>query len=129
MRFDVAMAQEKGELIGSPTGCAGGLEGAWRPPGGDRGYRPDNGPDSGAPGLARREGATRAAHRLLLEVEALRDAGVGSNRELARALNERGVSTPAGAGVWTHTSVTRLLERTGTRTACDVGGTSAGTPT
>ena len=49
-----------------------------------------------------------------MDVEALRHAGHESNRTLARALNERGVPTPNG-GIWTHTTVARLLERTGAR--------------
>jgi hypothetical protein len=32
---------------------------------------------------------------------------------LARALTEDGVSTPRGGDVWTHTTVARLLARTG----------------
>jgi hypothetical protein len=66
--------------------------------------------DSGAAALARREAAERA-HRLLLEVELLRETGVISTRGLARAQNERGAPPPHGRAVWTHTTVSRLRER------------------
>jgi hypothetical protein len=79
--------------------------------GGDRGYRPATGPDSGAAALVRRQAADLAAHRLLIEVEALQHAGHGSNRRVAHALNVRGVPTSNG-GIWTHTTVARLLQRT-----------------
>jgi Recombinase len=71
------------------------------------------GPDSGAGAVARREVAERAAHRLLLEVDRLRNAGVTSMQGLARALTERGVPTPRDRGTWTHTTVRRLLAWTG----------------
>jgi DNA invertase Pin-like site-specific DNA recombinase len=123
MRIYAAMAQKERELISERTRVAlAAAKARGRVLGGDRGYRPTSGPDSGAARLVRREGATRAAHRLVLEVGALRDAGVGSNRELARALNERGVPTPRGDGIWTHTTVGRLLARTGRQTACAAPG-------
>ena len=71
------------------------------------------GPDSGAAAVARRETAERAAHRLMLEVERLRGEGVVSRQALARALTENGVPAPGGGGTWTHTTVGRLLARTG----------------
>ena len=56
--------------------------------------------------------ADRVAHRLLLGIEALRAQGIVSHQGLARALNDRSVPTPRGAGSWTHTTVARLLART-----------------
>jgi hypothetical protein len=47
-------------------------------PGGDRGYRPAAGPDAGAATVTWRVAAERAAHRLLLEVDRLREAGTTS---------------------------------------------------
>jgi hypothetical protein len=79
--------------------------------GGDRGYRPATGPDTAAAAQARREGAERAAHRLGLELDRLRETGVQGHAALARALNHRGVPTPGGGGVWTHTTVSRVLAR------------------
>jgi Recombinase len=79
-------------------------------------YRPTAGPETGAATVARRVAAERAAHRLLLEVDRLRDAGVTSMQALARCLTERGVPTPQGSATWTHTTVGRLLTRTGTQT-------------
>ena len=79
--------------------------------GGDRGYRPAAGPDAAAGALARAKAADRTAHRLLLEVERLRTTGVTSRQGLARALTEHGVPAPRGGGVWTHTTVARLLAR------------------
>ena len=79
--------------------------------GGDRGYRPPSGPDTAAAARVRRVGAQLAAHRLALEVAALREAGVNSMQGLAAALTERGVPTPRGGSVWTHTTVARVLAR------------------
>jgi Recombinase len=55
--------------------------------------------------------AERAAHRLLLEVDRLREEGVTSRQALARALTERGVPTPRDGQTWTHATVGRLLAR------------------
>jgi hypothetical protein len=77
--------------------------------GGDRGYRPAAGPDARAAALAGREAAERAAHRILLEIEALRDQGVLSHAGLARGLAQRGIATPRGSAAWTHTTVARVL--------------------
>ena len=114
MRIYAAMAQKERELISERTKAAlGAAKARGARLGGDRGYRPSNGPDSGAAALARREVAGQTAHRLMLEVESLRGAGVVSHQGLARALNERGVPTPRSGLIWTHTTVARLLERTG----------------
>jgi hypothetical protein len=48
-----------------------------------------------------------------LEVERLRREGIASLQGLARALTERGVPAPRRGAVWTHTTVARLLARTG----------------
>jgi hypothetical protein len=77
--------------------------------GGDRDHRPSSGPDSAAADMARREAAGQMAHRLLLEVDGLREVGITSARDLARAPGERGVPAPRGGNTWTHTTVARLL--------------------
>ena len=59
------------------------------------------------------ETAERAAHRLVLEVERLRAEGVEGRAAMARALNERRVPTPQGRGAWTHTTVARVMARSG----------------
>jgi DNA invertase Pin-like site-specific DNA recombinase len=123
MRIYAAMAQKERELISERTRAAlGAAKARGARLGGDRGYRPLVGPDSGAAAVARGVAAERAAHRLLLEVDRLRDEGVNSRQALARALTERGVPTPRGGEIWTHTTVGRLLARTGTQTACTALG-------
>ena len=112
MRIYAAMAQKERELISERTRAAltaAKARGAVL--GGDRGYRPDAGPDAEAAALARRVAADRAAHRLALEVERLRAEGVVGQAAIARALTERGVPTPRGSGAWTHTTVARVLAR------------------
>jgi hypothetical protein len=74
------------------------------------------GPDAQSAALARRDAAERAAHRLLLEVDRFRQAGITSRQALARALTESGVPTPQGSETWSHTTVARLLARTDTQT-------------
>jgi hypothetical protein len=37
--------------------------------------------------------------------------GITTYQGLARALTKRGVATPRGGGIWTHTTVARVLER------------------
>ena len=81
--------------------------------GGDRGWRPAEGPDTGRASLARREGAQRTAHRLALEVERLRREGILSQAGLARVLTLRAVPTPEGGAVWTHTTVARVMAQFG----------------
>jgi hypothetical protein len=51
------------------------------------------------------------AYRLLLEAERLRGEGIASHAALARGVTKRGVPTPSGSSVWTHTTVGRLLTR------------------
>jgi DNA invertase Pin-like site-specific DNA recombinase len=114
MRVYAAMAQKERELIAERTRAAlAAAKARGRLLGGDRGYRPAAGPDAAAAALARREAAERAAHRLVLEVERLRAEGVSGQAAMARALNERGVSTPQGRGAWTHTTVARVMARAG----------------
>jgi DNA invertase Pin-like site-specific DNA recombinase len=112
MRIYAAMAQKERELISARTRAALAVAKARGAAlGGDRGYRPARGPDAAAAAQARAEAAERTAHRLLLEVEALRESGVITHQGLARSLSERGVPTPRGGRVWTHTTVARLLTR------------------
>src|SRR3954470_15664604 len=104
MRIYAAMAQQERELISERTRAAlGAAKARGACLGGDRGYRPVLGPDSGA-ATTSREAAERAAHRLLLEVDRLRGEGVVSRQALARALTERGVLSPAGGATCTHTT-------------------------
>jgi DNA invertase Pin-like site-specific DNA recombinase len=111
MRVYAAMAQKERELISERTRAAlAAAKARGAVLGGDRGWRPPNPPCAAAAATARAGQATRTAHRLLLEVEALRDEGL-THRGLARALAERGVPTPCGSGTWTHTTVARLLAR------------------
>ena len=113
MRIYAAMAQKERELISERTRAAlAAAKARGRVLGGDRGYRPPNPPDARAAARMRVEAADRTAHRILLELETLRDRGVTTLVGLARALTERGVRTPCG-GVWTHTTVARLLARVG----------------
>jgi hypothetical protein len=108
------MAQKERELISERTKAAlAAARARGRVLGGDRGYRPATGPDSQAAAVSRRVAAEGAAHRLLIEVEALRSSGITSMRGLADALTEREVPTPGGSMVWTHTTVARLLCRLG----------------
>jgi hypothetical protein len=51
------------------------------------------------------------ARRLALEVERLRAEGISGQAAIARALNERGVPTPRGTGVRTHTTVACVMTR------------------
>ncbi len=112
MRIYAAMAQKERELISERTRAAlAAAKARGKALGGDRGYRPASGPDSLAAALARSAAADRTAHRILMEVETLRDAGLASHAALARALREREVPTPRGRAAWTHTTVARLLAR------------------
>ncbi len=83
--------------------------------GGDRGYRPESPPDAragaAASAHARQTKADHAAHDLLPIIEELRGGGVTSLAGIAAALNERGVRTARGTGVWTATGVRRVVRR------------------
>jgi DNA invertase Pin-like site-specific DNA recombinase len=62
--------------------------------------------------LARRNRnrAMKTANELMSTIETLREEGVSTVREIAEALNARGVATPQGKK-WHSTSVHRLLKR------------------
>ena len=112
MRIYAAMAQKERELISERTKAAlAAAKARGAVLGGDRGYRPVSGPDTGAAARVRRDGAGQTAHRLALEVAALREAGIATNAGLAQALMDRGVPAPRGGPVWTHTTIARVLCR------------------
>ncbi|WP_291295374.1 recombinase family protein [Elioraea sp.] len=112
MRVYAAMAQKERELISERTRAAlAAAKARGKRLGGDRGYRPASGPDALAAADVRRDEADRTAHRILLEIEALRADGVEGLAELARALTDRAIPTPRGGATWTHTTITRLLAR------------------
>jgi DNA invertase Pin-like site-specific DNA recombinase len=114
MRIYAAMAQRERELIGERTRAAlAAARARGVALGGDRGHRPPAPPDAGTAALARVDAADCAAHRLRLEVERLRERGVLAHAAIARALTERGVPTPRGGAAWTHTTVARVLGRSG----------------
>jgi DNA invertase Pin-like site-specific DNA recombinase len=118
MRIYAAMAQKERELISERTRAAlAAAKARGKALGGDRGYRPPTGPDTAAAAMARREAAEQAAHRLLLQVERLRDEGIVGQAAIARALTERGVPAPRGGAGWTHTTVARVLARSTPRHA------------
>jgi DNA invertase Pin-like site-specific DNA recombinase len=114
MRIYAAMAQKERELISERTRAAlAAAKARGSSLGGDRGYRPAAGPDAATAAQARRQAAEQAAHRLALEVERLRAEGVSGRAAVARVLTERGVPTPRGGSAWTHTTVARVLARSG----------------
>lgn len=86
--------------------------------GGDRGYRPSVPPDwvagTKAAAEARARRADHAAHEVMHEIEAVQEELAGSSlHAIARALTQRGVTTPRGGGEWTATAVRRVMMRTG----------------
>jgi len=112
MRIYAAMAQKERELISARTKAAlAAAKARGTVLGGDRGYRPPTGPDAAAAARERREGAERVAHRLALEVEMLRGEGINSYAGLAQQLMARGIASPRGSMVWTHSTVARVLAR------------------
>ncbi|WP_458094219.1 recombinase family protein [Roseomonas sp. WA12] len=114
MRVYAAMAQKERELISERTRAAlAAARARGAVLGGDRGWRPPVPPCTAAAAASRGEQAIRTAHRLALEVERLQAQGVTTHQGIARALTERGVATPRGGVVWTHTTVARVLERLG----------------
>jgi DNA invertase Pin-like site-specific DNA recombinase len=113
MRVYAAMAQNGRELISERTRAAlAAAKAPGRTLSGDRGYRPQLGPNAAAAAQARRETAERVAHRRILEVEKLRAEGVEGHAEIARLLTARGVPTPRGSCEWTHTTAARVLAHT-----------------
>jgi DNA invertase Pin-like site-specific DNA recombinase len=114
MRVYAAMAQKERELISERTRAAlAAARARGAVLGGDGGWRPPSPPCALAATLYRVESAIRTAHRLALEVEALRAEGITTHQGLARALTERGVATPRGGAVWTHMTMARVIERLG----------------
>jgi DNA invertase Pin-like site-specific DNA recombinase len=114
MRVYAAMAQKERELISERTRAALAVARARGAVlGGDRRWRPPVPPCAAAAATSRAEQATRTAHRLVLELEALRAEGITSHAGLARALTAREVATPRGGAPWTHTTVARIVERLG----------------
>lgn len=112
MRVYAAMAQKERELISERTRAAlAAAKARGAVLGGDRGYRPSVAPCAVAAASSRAERAEKAAHRLWFEIDRLRDEGVSTMVGLARTLTERGVPTPAGRSVWTHTTVARIAAR------------------
>jgi DNA invertase Pin-like site-specific DNA recombinase len=112
LRIYAAMAQKERELISERTRAAlAAAKARGKALGGDRGYQPAAGPDAAVAAQARRAAAARAAHRLGLEIERLRAEGVAGHAAMARALNLRGVPKPGGGGVWTHTTIARVVAR------------------
>ena len=112
MRIYAAMAQKERELISERTRAAlAAARARGTVLGGDRGWRPSKPPCAATAATVRAGVADRVAHRLLLEVDALRGKGVTSHQGLARALNDRRVPTPRGTGTWTHTTVARVISR------------------
>ncbi|WP_084698600.1 recombinase family protein [Muricoccus aerilatus] len=114
MRVYAAMAQRERELISERTRVAlaaararGAVLGA------DWGWRPPIPPCTATAATRRAEQAVRTAHRVALELEALRAMGITTHQGLARALTDRGVPTPRGGAGWTHTTVARVIERLG----------------
>ena len=111
MRVYAAMAQKERELISERTRAAlAAARARGAVLGGDRGWRPPTPPCAAAAAESRVEQATRAAHRLALEVEAVRAEGITTHQGIARELTERAVLTPRGGATWTHTTVARVLD-------------------
>ena len=114
MRIYAAMAQNERELISERAHAApAAAKTRGRVLGGDRGYRPPNPPDARLAARIRVEGADQTTHRIMLELQVLRAAGIMSFLGLARALNDRAIPTPRGKSLWTHTTVNRLQMRAG----------------
>ncbi|GGJ42514.1 recombinase family protein [Neoroseomonas lacus] len=77
LRIYVAMAQKERELISERTRAAlAAARARGTVLGGDRGYRPAKWPDVSAASRVRHEAAERTAHRLHLQLERLRAAGI-----------------------------------------------------
>jgi DNA invertase Pin-like site-specific DNA recombinase len=112
MRIYAAMAQKERELISARTKAAlSAAKARGAVLGGDRGWRPIGGPDAARAAQARRQAAQRIAHRLTIEMDAVRAEGNLSHASIARELTARGVPTPGGGRIWTHTTVARLARR------------------
>lgn len=73
MRIHAAMTQKERELISERTRVVLAAKARGTMLGGNCGYRPMAGPNTAAAIRTRPESADQAAHRLMLEVERLRD--------------------------------------------------------
>ena len=99
LRVYAAMAQKERELISERTRAAlAAARARGVVLGGDRGWRPSAPPSASAASHARREAATRAAHRLALDVEALRAEGIHGQAALARVLTSAALHHRPGGG-------------------------------
>jgi hypothetical protein len=95
------MAQMERELISDRTRAAvAAAKARGAVLGEDRGYRPSAGPCAARAASALGDAATRIAHRLSLEIDALRQDGVTTLVGLARSLTKRGVPAPRGGAIW-----------------------------
>lgn len=94
-REALAAAKARGARLGNPNGAAC-LHRAGR--------------GNSAALAARKEAVDARARALAVEVERVRKVGAESLREVADALNARGVEAPRG-GLWHPSGVKRLLER------------------
>ena len=107
-----AMAQKERELINERTRAAlAAAKARGASLGGDRGYRPPAPPCAANAAVARADEADRMAHRVRIEIERLRQDGTTTLAGLARGLTSLGVPTPRRGGAWTHTTVSRAIER------------------
>ena len=61
----------------------------------------------------RQERAKNHAHELYPYISAAKDAGASSLREIAAALDARGIKTPRGNGSWNATQVSRVIASAG----------------
>lgn len=96
----VAIAQNERELMSERTGAAPvAAQARETVRGGDRRWGPPTPLYAVAAAQAWQENATRTAHWLALEMEALRAEGVTTHLGLARALMTRGVPTSRGGVV------------------------------
>lgn len=116
MRIYAAMAQKEREPISECTRVAlDAAKARGSVLGGDRGYPPKAVPAATTAAQARRDIVELVTNGLLLEVEQVRTASVTSQSAIARAVNKKGVPVPSGHGAWTHTTVARVISKTGQR--------------
>lgn len=116
LHIRASVAEEEGRMISARTKAALAIAKAKGTKlGGDRGYRlPRDAAredrTAQAAGAAHTRDANRFASELRNVIANLQNDGVTSNKGLAAALNNLGVSTPR-QGVWTATAVRRVLAR------------------
>jgi DNA invertase Pin-like site-specific DNA recombinase len=107
------VAEDEGERISARTKAA--LQAAKARGtrlGGFRGYVPSEA-DRAAAAAAKVARARATATAVLPVIRELQAAGIVSFSGLARALTQRGVPTPGGAGAWQAVQVQRILDRAG----------------